>query len=120
MGNRKKWLLPILLLLLLGVVTGIYYYSREEKGPADKEADKEADKKAASGGISDSDNLAEAGYNLVWGDEFDGPELNMDNWNYECREPGWANNELQEYTDSKDNICQKRCGLWGDYLSGPF
>ena len=44
------------------------------------------------------------GYNLLWSDEFDGDTLNEENWNRELREPGWTNNELQEYTDSDDNI----------------
>ncbi len=44
------------------------------------------------------------GYTLLWHDEFDGDSLNMDNWNMEPREPGWTNNELQEYTQSTDNI----------------
>lgn len=46
-------------------------------------------------------------YKLVFKDDFDGNELNMKNWNYETHEPGWVNNELQEYTDSKDNIYVK-------------
>ena len=44
------------------------------------------------------------GYNLLWADEFDGDTLNEAIWNRELREPGWTNNELQEYTDSEDNI----------------
>ena len=44
------------------------------------------------------------GYNLLWSDEFDGDTLNESIWNRECREPGWTNNELQEYTSSDDNI----------------
>lgn len=44
------------------------------------------------------------GYNLLWSDEFDGDTLNEENWNRELRDPGWTNNELQEYTDSDDNI----------------
>ena len=44
------------------------------------------------------------GYNLLWSDEFDGDTLNEEIWNRELREPGWTNNELQEYTDSEDNI----------------
>lgn len=44
------------------------------------------------------------GYNLLWSDEFDGDTLNEEIWNRECREPGWTNNELQEYTASDDNI----------------
>ena len=44
------------------------------------------------------------GYNLLWSDEFDGNTLNEAIWNRELRDPGWTNNELQEYTDSDDNI----------------
>ena len=45
-----------------------------------------------------------AGYNLLWNDEFDGDKLNEEIWTRELREPGWTNNELQEYTASDDNI----------------
>ena len=47
---------------------------------------------------------------LVWSDEFDGSELNTDNWNYEVGNGcdlnlcGWGNNELQEYSNSADNV----------------
>lgn len=44
------------------------------------------------------------GYNLLWSDEFDGDTLNEENWNRELRDPGWTNNELQEYTASEENI----------------
>lgn len=46
-------------------------------------------------------------YKLVWNDEFNDTELNLNDWNYEKREPGWVNNELQEYTDSTDNVYVK-------------
>ncbi len=44
------------------------------------------------------------GYNLLWNDEFDGDKLDESIWNKELREPGWTNNELQQYTDSDENI----------------
>ena len=45
------------------------------------------------------------GYNLLWSDEFDGSgEIDQTKWNYEPHEPGWTNNELQEYTTSTDNV----------------
>jgi len=44
------------------------------------------------------------GYTLLWNDEFNGDTLNEEIWNMELREPGWTNNELQQYTDSADNI----------------
>lgn len=37
-------------------------------------------------------------YELVWSDEFDGTEVNKDNWSYETGGSGWGNNELQYYT----------------------
>ena len=43
------------------------------------------------------------GYNLLWSDEFDGNELNLDIWSREVHEPGWTNSELQEYRDSEEN-----------------
>ena len=46
----------------------------------------------------------EDGYILVWEDEFDGDSLNLEDWNYEYHEPGWVNNELQEYVDSPENV----------------
>ncbi|MCQ2416815.1 MAG: family 16 glycosylhydrolase [Oscillospiraceae bacterium] len=44
------------------------------------------------------------GYTLLWNDEFDGDALDESIWNYEPHEPGWTNEELQEYTTSTDNV----------------
>lgn len=44
------------------------------------------------------------GYKLLWNDEFDGDKMDESKWNYEPHEPGWTNNELQEYTTSTDNV----------------
>ena len=44
------------------------------------------------------------GYTLLWNDEFNEKEVNTDIWNYELHEPGWVNQELQEYTSSNDNV----------------
>ena len=43
---------------------------------------------------------------LTWSDEFDGPAgsaPNGANWNFETGGGGWGNNELQTYTDSREN-----------------
>ncbi len=61
----------------------------------------------AAEGEADSminDVISEGGYTLKWQDEFDGEELNRDDWNVELHEPGWVNAELQEYVDSEENI----------------
>ncbi len=44
------------------------------------------------------------GYSLLYFDEFEGGKLDKDKWNYEPHEPGWTNNELQEYTTSTKNV----------------
>ena len=46
-------------------------------------------------------------YKLVWEDNFDGTELNRDDWNVELHDPGWVNAEWQEYVDSEENIYVK-------------
>lgn len=51
--------------------------------------------------MNKSRNVPE-GYRLMWEDQFDGDGLNMDNWSYECHQPGWVNQELQEYVESSD------------------
>ncbi|MBE5946337.1 MAG: glycosyl hydrolase family protein [Lachnospiraceae bacterium] len=54
--------------------------------------------------VADEDVPQLEGYTLLWHDEFNGDTLNEEIWNKELREPGWTNSELQEYTDSSENI----------------
>jgi beta-glucanase (GH16 family) len=48
-------------------------------------------------------------YTLIWADEFEGTEINPDNWTFEIGDGcdrdlcGWGNNELQYYTDRPEN-----------------
>lgn len=77
-------------------------------------------------GTSTSKDLSYAGYELKWQDEFNGTELNRNDWNIETHEAGWVNSELQEYVDSDKNIYVKDGNLvikpWktgeGKYTSG--
>ena len=46
--------------------------------------------------------LSYQNYKLVFEDNFDGPVLDRSRWNVELHEPGWVNEELQEYVDSED------------------
>ncbi len=46
-------------------------------------------------------------YSLVWEDNFDGTELNRNDWNVELHEKGWVNEEWQEYVDEEENIYLK-------------
>ena len=67
-----------------------------------KEAEVEEDSKETE--VAETEVPELEGYNLLWNDEFDGDSLNEDIWNRELRDPGWTNKELQEYTDSDENI----------------
>lgn len=44
---------------------------------------------------------------VVFEDNFNGNKLNEKYWNYELHEPGWVNNELQEYVKSDKNVYVK-------------
>jgi len=55
--------------------------------------------------------LSYEGYELVFEDHFDAAELDRSNWNVELHEPGWVNEELQEYVDSKETICLQNSKL---------
>ena len=45
------------------------------------------------------------GWKLAWGDEFDGDEINKNWWTHEIGNGsnGWGNNEIEYYTDAKEN-----------------
>ncbi len=42
-------------------------------------------------------------WNLVWSDEFDGPDIDTSKWSHEINGSGGGNNELQYYTDRATN-----------------
>ncbi len=50
-----------------------------------------------------SSEPAEPSYQLIWSDEFDGTEINSDNWTHAIGGTGWGNSELQYYTDRSEN-----------------
>jgi beta-glucanase (GH16 family) len=68
-----------------------------------------------------------AGYNLVWQDEFEGSEIDPNNWIHETGSHGWGNNEWQNYTNRPDNsfisngklVIEAKKESWGgaDYTS---
>ena len=43
-------------------------------------------------------------YQLVWFENFSGPQLDQSSWSYESGGNGWGNNELQFYTNRQDNL----------------
>jgi len=65
-------------------------------------------------------------YQLVWSDEFNGSSLNNSYWTYDLGNNGWGNNELENYTNSSNNIYLQNGNLYinarkesnGTYTSG--
>ena len=43
------------------------------------------------------------GYRLVWSDEFEGNSLDTSKWGYDLGGWGWGNNELEYYTNRREN-----------------
>ena len=56
--------------------------------------------------IEDPDDCS----NCLWKEEFEGPEINLNNWNFQLGygdwegANGWGNDEWQEYTDQNNVI----------------
>lgn len=51
---------------------------------------------------AEGEEIDYSGYTLQWEENFDGTELNRDDWNVELHSPGWVNAELQAYIDSDE------------------
>lgn len=43
-------------------------------------------------------------YELVWSDEFNGTELDLNTWGFNTGGDGWGNNEKQHYTNRTENV----------------
>lgn len=56
------------------------------------------------------------GYALVWSDEFDGPEVNLNNWTFENWRPGVVNHELQRYVAGGELDGQKTAKVENGHL----
>lgn len=66
-----------------------------------------ADSSKSDSSAADENTPDIEGYKLLWSDEFNGDKLDDSIWSYDPHEPGWTNNELQEYTESTDNVFVK-------------
>ncbi len=53
---------------------------------------------------SSKNNSPDSPVGLIWSEEFDGNSLNDSTWYPELGATGWGNQELQNYTNSNDNI----------------
>ncbi len=116
---QKKLGIIIAAVVLVMLVAGIVIAMLHKNTPAAEDnvaTDTLADSQSAETKSAEEGKVQEAekeevpvyeidpAYSLVFEDNFDGTELNREDWNVELHEPGWVNNELQEYVDSEDNI----------------
>lgn len=118
--KKRKILSMLLVVTMLGTLCGTGVITTDAAQVVEKSAN--CSKEISVGGkavtltanvsckttLQDAQNrLSYDGYTLKWQDEFDGAELNRNDWNVELHAPGWVNAELQEYVDSPDNIFLK-------------
>lgn len=88
-------------LLLLGACGG-----GSGSGPDSLVTEEDLAAVSSSSDSSSSSSSSEAPvgeWSLVWSDEFDGEEINTDNWSHEVNCAGGGNNELQCYTAREEN-----------------
>lgn len=52
---------------------------------------------------ADAADVQLEGFTLVWQDEFEGEEINPENWTFDLGGGGWGNHELQTYTNNPEN-----------------
>lgn len=82
--------------------------AEEVKAAVVEESDRTVDEVADENATEEPIEIeVDPAYKLVWEDNFDGTELNRDDWNVELHDPGWVNAEWQEYVDCEDNIYVK-------------
>ncbi len=97
---NRACLLGITAMMLVGMVG----CGKTADQPVEQMTEQSVEKKLPEVDMSTVNNLSYEGYHLVWADEFEGKELNREDWNVELHDPGWVNKELQAYVDSEKNI----------------
>jgi beta-glucanase (GH16 family) len=75
--NKKPLILASGLLILALAATGVWFFVLRPEPPSP--------------------------WLLVWSDDFDGEDINAENWTYDIGGSGWGNAELQYYTDRPEN-----------------
>lgn len=114
MKKSTMIILAVMLVVLIAVVAMVMVFLNKKPAKTTEatdtatEANSEDTTEATTEEVTEEvvmgNDLSYEGYNLVWEDNFDAPELNREDWNVELHEPGWVNEEWQEYVDSEENI----------------
>ena len=112
-AGKKAAILIFVILLVVICIVGIAVTGGNSKTEPAEAANAESAVNDETADMADdtSEEMVEIeidpAYQLVWEDEFEGTELNRDDWNVELHDPGWVNAEWQEYVDCEDNIYVK-------------
>ena len=114
LGSKKLYtVIAVIVVLLAGVLVVVSSNQKEETSTdkVENNAVSETVAEAEAKNTQQAEDVVEIerdpAYQLVWEDNFDGTELNRDDWNVELHAPGWVNAEWQEYVDCEDNIYVK-------------
>ena len=108
-GNMKKRILKISAVIFSSavVMTGMTACEGSGNGAPESSVQESATEEtevteSLPTDVSEEEVEAPEGFHLVWHDEFNGTELNEEDWNREEHPAGWVNNELQEYVPSAE------------------
>lgn len=98
---KKKWLV-ISALTIAACAMGLTGCGKKDSTKEEDTAEEEQVKLVDQ--VAQEDVPQIEGYELLWNDEFNGTKIDDSIWSYDPHEPGWTNEELQEYTESTDNV----------------
>ena len=104
MTKKRILALTLCSALSLGLLSGC---DTGSGNPADNGGNQSVSDSSAASGNESVDVPEIEGYSLLWNDEFNGDKLDTTCWQYDPHEPGWTNEELQEYTTSEENVFTK-------------
>lgn len=104
---KRKTVFAVSAIVIVAAVLGMGCSTSQKPAVDEKETGKEVEVIAQQEGEEDMKIEIDPAYKLVWEDNFDGTQLNREDWNVELHDPGWVNAEWQEYVDCEDNIYVK-------------
>lgn len=102
--RKKSLLIGMMTLLSCSMMLAGCGKKESDKKDASSSEDSKKEETALVDQVEQADVPQLDGYELIWNDEFNGTAMNDEIWSYDPHEPGWTNQELQEYTQSTDNV----------------
>ena len=94
--------IPVCSLLVLLVISATHVLAQQDQTPANKREGTAADREIVYPAKNPDQYKAGDEWKLVWADEFEGQELNLENWTRQIM-PEPFNDEWQQYFDREEN-----------------